>query len=352
VLREAEVMADAIGDRRRLGRACTYLTNAFFISGDQEQGLQYGRRALDIADALGDFPLQAQAKLRLGQVHHALGEYARAIEMLSGPVDALTGDLLTARFGLPLIFSVGCRTWLARALSELGRFDTGLQRADEAVRIAETAGHTYSLAVALWSVGHLHLRQGELERAIEVLTRGAELARTWGIEVWITRFASALGLALARSGRIAESVPLLERAVAHNLSVADQASFVAALAEGYGLAGRRMEAQRHAERALEVARQYHDRGTEAWIHRLSGELVADTEPAAATTSFTQALALAEELQMRPLIAHARVGLGRMAATDGKRETALSHLTTAWSLYSDMRMERGAAEALGLLTQLR
>src|SRR4029453_14286472 len=104
-----------------------------------------------------------EAKLRLGQVHHALGEYSRAIEMLSGPVDTLTGELLNARFGLPLIFSVGCRTWLARALVELGRFETGLRRAHGAVHTAEAAGHTYSLAVAHWSVGHLHLRQGELE---------------------------------------------------------------------------------------------------------------------------------------------------------------------------------------------
>jgi tetratricopeptide (TPR) repeat protein len=345
-------MADALGDRRRLGRACGYLTNAFFISGDQAQGLQYGQRALAIADALAEFPLQAEAKLRLGQVHHALGEYPRAIEMLSGPVEMLTGDLLNARFGLPLIFSVGCRTWLARALGELGRFEMGLRRADEAVEIAEAAGHTYSLAVAHWSVGHLHLRQGELERAIEVLTHGAELARTWGIEVWITRFASDLGLALARSGRIAEAMPLLERAVARNLSVADQASFVAALAEGYALAGRGSEAQRHADRALEIARQYHDRGTEAWVHWLVGDLASDSAPAAAVTNLGLALGLAEELQMRPLVAHAHLGLGKIAARDGKREIALSHLTTAWSLYSDMQMERGAAEALGLLTQLR
>ena len=62
--------------------------------------------------------------------------------------------------------------------------------------------------------------------------------------------------------------------------------------------------------------------------------------------------LADELQMRPLVAHAHLGLGRLAATDGKRETALSHLTTAWSLYTDMQMARGATEALGLLTRLR
>jgi DNA-binding NtrC family response regulator/tetratricopeptide (TPR) repeat protein len=352
VLREAEVMADAIGDRGRLGRACAYLTNAFFISSDQEQGLAYGRRALAIADTLGDFPLQAEAKLRLGQVHHALGEYPRAIEMLSGPVDALRGDLLNARFGLPLIFSVGCRTWLARALSELGQFELGLQRADEAVNIAAAAGHTYSLAVAHWSVGYLRLCQGELDQAIEVLTRGAELARTWGIEVWITRFASALGLALARSGRIADAVPLLERAVTHNLSVADQASFLAALAEGYGLAGRPVEAQRHAERALEIARLYRDRGTEAWVHRLCGDLAAGSALEAAATSFGQALVLADELQMRPLVAHAHLGLGRLAAAGGKRETALSHLTTAWSLYTDMQMTRGATRALGVMTRLR
>ena len=77
-----------------------------------------------------------------------------------------------------------------------------------------------------------------------------------------------------------------------------------------------------------------------------------TAPAAATTRLAQALALGEELQMRPLVAHAHLGLGRLAMTSGKRETALSHLTTAWSLYSDMQMGRGAAEALGMLTQLR
>src|SRR4029453_6589383 len=146
VLREAEVMADRIGDRGRLGRACAYLTNAFFISSDQEQGLAYGRRALAIADTLGDFPLQAEAKLRLGQGHHALREHPRptesprGMEMWSAPVAALRGDLLNARFGLPLIFSVGCRTWLARALSELGQFELGLQRADEAGNIAARAG--------------------------------------------------------------------------------------------------------------------------------------------------------------------------------------------------------------------
>jgi transcriptional regulator with AAA-type ATPase domain/tetratricopeptide (TPR) repeat protein len=351
VLREAESMAEAIGDRGRLGRAYAYLTNAFFISGNQEQGLDYGRRALAIADELGDFPLQAEAKLRLGQVHHALGDYARAVAMLNDPVEALKDDLLQARFGLPLIFSVGCRTWLVRALTELGRFDAGVRRGGEAIHIAETAGHTYSLAVAHWSIGHLHLRRGDLDDAIAVLGRGSELARTWGIRVWITRFASTLGLALAHVGRVEEGVSLLEQAVAQNLSVPDQASLVAALAEGCALAGRDTAAQQHGERALELARHYRDRGTEAWIYRLQGDLAADKVSATAEACFRRALALAGDLEMRPLVAHANLGLGRLASRAGARDRALEHLTTARSLYAEMRMLRSVTEASDAIERL-
>ncbi|HEX6210935.1 MAG TPA: AAA family ATPase, partial [Methylomirabilota bacterium] len=351
VLREAETIAEAVGDRARLGRVCAYLTNSFFISGDQARGLAYGRRALAIADALEDPRLQADARLRLGQVHHALGEFRQAVAMLSGPVESLKDDLLTARLGLPVIFSVGCRVWLVRALVELGEFEAGRQRAEEAVRIAEMAQHTYSLAVAYWSIGQLRLRQGELDLAVDLLERGGELARTWGIRVWITRFAAARGLALARLGRGDEAMPLLEQAVAQNLAVPDQAPIVSALAEGCWRAGRIADAWAHSERALELAQGSRDRATEAWVHRLRGEIDLEREAAAATASFERALALATELQMRPLVAHARLGLGRLASRTGAREAALPHLMAARALFSEMNMHRAAAEAAAALDRL-
>jgi tetratricopeptide (TPR) repeat protein len=351
VLREAEAIAETIGDRARLGRVCAYLTNSFFISGDQARGLEYGRRALAIADALDDFRLQADARLRLGQVHHALGEYPQAVAMLSGPVEGLKDDLLTARLGLPVIFSVGCRVWLVRALAELGEFEAGRQRAEEALRIAEMAEHTYSLAVAYWSIGQLRLRQGELELALDLLERGAELARTWGIRVWIMRFAAARGLALARLGRGDEAMPLLEQAVAQNLTVPDQAPIITSLAEGCWRVGRLADARLHSGRALELARSSHDRATEAWVHRLRGEIGGDQEPAEAAASFERALALALELQMRPLVAYTRLGLGRLAARSGARETALPHLTAARALFAEMNMQRAVAEATDALERL-
>jgi tetratricopeptide (TPR) repeat protein len=284
-------------------------------------------------------------------VHHALGEYSEAVAMLSGPVEELKDDLLTARLGLPVIFSVGCRVWLVRALAELGEFEAGRQRGEEALRIAEMADHTYSLAVAYWSIGQLRLRQGELELAIDLLERGAELARTWGIRVWITRFAAARGLALARLGRGDEAMPLLEQAVAQNLTVPDQAPILAALAEGCWRVGRSAEARAHSARALELAQRSRDRATEAWVHRLRGEIGGDQDPTEAAASFERALALATELQMRPLVAHVRVGLGRLAGRTGARQVAAPHLTAARTLFAEMNMQRAAAEAADALDRL-
>ena len=62
--------------------------------------------------------------------------------------------------------------------------------------------------------------------------------------------------------------------------------------------------------------------TEAWALRLLGEIARASlilrrcEPA--ETHYRQALALAEELGMRPLVAHCHLGLGKLYRRTGKR----------------------------------
>ena len=52
---------------------------------------------------------------------------------------------------------------------------------------------------------------------------------------------------------------------------------------------------------------------------------------------TQALALAEELGMRPLQAHCHRGLGMLYAATGQRDQARTELSTAIDLYRAMDM---------------
>ncbi len=42
-------------------------------------------------------------------------------------------------------------------------------------------------------------------------------------------------------------------------------------------------------------------------------------------------------QMRPLVAHCHLGLGKLSGRTGKRNEAREHLTTAMTMYRDMDM---------------
>ena len=88
------------------------------------------------------------------------------------------------------------------------------------------------------------------------------------------------------------------------------------------------------------AHETQERGSQAWTARLLGDMHAqgeapDVEQAAGY--YRQALALAEELGMRPLQAHCHRGLGTLYATTGQWEQAHAALSTAIEMYRDMEM---------------
>ena len=123
------------------------------------------------------------------------------------------------------------------------------------------------------------------------------------------------------------------------------------LGEAELLAGRRDDALASAERALKLSRRQGERGWEAWTLRVLGVITAYPDPpevASAEMHFGQALALAEELGMRPLVAHCHLDLGKMYARTGQREEARQHLAIATTMYRQMDMrfwlEQAAAMA--------
>ena len=73
------------------------------------------------------------------------------------------------------------------------------------------------------------------------------------------------------------------------------------------------------------------------------------EPAEA--HYRQALALAEELGMRPLQAHCHLGLGTRYAQRGQREQARAELSTAIEMYGSMDMPFWLPQAETALAQV-
>jgi hypothetical protein len=62
--------------------------------------------------------------------------------------------------------------------------------------------------------------------------------------------------------------------------------------------------------------------------------------------------LATELEMRPLLAHVRLGLGRWDARAGRRADAEAHLRAARALFVELEMRFWAAQAQSTLERLR
>ena len=106
------------------------------------------------------------------------------------------------------------------------------------------------------------------------------------------------------------------------------------------LDGRLADATRIAEDALAEARQFGERGVEGQLLRLLGDMAAHPDRVAVDTAevhYGQALALAEELGLRPLMAHRHLGLGLLYQRAGRRQRARDHLTVATTMFREMDM---------------
>jgi class 3 adenylate cyclase/tetratricopeptide (TPR) repeat protein len=354
---EAESLASALNDPRRLGQISVFLSNHFCSMGTYDQAIAAAQRALVLATADGDAVLHALANQRLGEAYQCQGDYRRAIDCFGHTVVALDGTRRHERFGrvfLPAVFS---RAYLAWCHAELGTFTEGRALGDEGLRIAEAVAHPASLVFAAWGSGLLSLRQGDLSTALPLLERAVGLCEDAAIPVWFPWIAATLGATYTLAGRVAEAMPWLTQAMAQTTAtdrINHQVFCHLALGEAHLLAGRLEEAYTLTERTLALARARQERGYQGYALRLLGDIAARREPPErdqATAYYRQALALTEELGMRPLMAHCHLGLGKLYARLGRRAEAHTELSTAINLYHAMQMTFWLPQAEAVLAQV-
>src|SRR3984893_16905559 len=192
-LYEAETPAAALPDPNRLGRGAAYLADYFRLTGDQDQAIQWGKRALAVAGEIGDVGLQIVATTWLGQIYFAKADYGQAVTLLRRNLQLLVGELAGQRLGMPQPPPIHSRTCLAWCLSELGEFSEAIALGDEAVAMVGTVDHPLSRAVAHAGLGWAYLRRGHADKAIAALEQGLDAVRTGNSPLWFPRLASTCG---------------------------------------------------------------------------------------------------------------------------------------------------------------
>ena len=359
LLDEAEALAETAGDQRRLGRVLNYKAVQFALAGDSEAARETGLRALAIGESQADVALQIVANCCLGLAFVASGECREAVRHCEATLALTPEGWEQERFGFASILSSFVRNTLAIALGALGRFAEGFGRLREATHIAEEAGHVYSLVFPLFGLGTLKLDQGDFAGAVASLERGLGLCRTREIPSLLPDFAGALGAAYHGIGRRAEGVVLMEDAARGFASqtvrmAAGWAGRVGALGGAYLLDGRLADATRIAQDGLAAARQRGERGVEGQLLRLLGDIAAHPDRLRVDTAeahYRQAQALAEELGLRPLLAHCHLAFGKLYQRAGTRSPGRAHLAKAATMFGEMDMRYWREQAEVAMTAL-
>ena len=349
-LSQSESLAEELGDRWRIGRVLADMSAYFSREGEHERAVNAGERALAVATEIGDLAFQVITQDRLSRAYWQLGDFRRAIDSCERSMSLLKGKPVGERFGMAGVASVVTPIPLVVSLAELGDVANGIAQGREVVRIAEKIGQPFSLANAYWMLSHIYMIKGDLEKATPLAERSLDICRTAEIVAEFSRAAAQLGYVYLHSGRIADALTLLEQAVERPTMKRFYTLQVSWLGEAYLSAGRREEANQVTSRGLSLARNKKERGYEAWALRLLGEIAAREDPfdiGKAENHYRQALALAEELGMRPLMAHCHVGLGKLYRRSRDLRLANEHLNSGVAMMREMEMslwlERAEAE---------
>src|SRR5262245_51990465 len=97
-IKEAEVLARALGDQHRLGRVTAFMAITCVIAGDYDAAVGFGQEALAIARTRGDRSIERLATTFLGRTHFVRGEFSDAVTFFERSL-ALEGDLGSERLG-------------------------------------------------------------------------------------------------------------------------------------------------------------------------------------------------------------------------------------------------------------
>jgi predicted ATPase len=242
------------------------------------------------------------------------------------------------RFGQDI--GVSAFVQLSWALWHRGYPDQSARAADRALAYSRQLGHAHTLSHALFYAGMAAVFTRDVATACAHGNDCVALAGEHGFPVWAAAGRIVQGWADAQNGEATTGIALIRDGLAAAEATGTRvatALFLTLAAEALALAGKVEEGLATVDEALAKAAVSGEKGWDAEIHRLRGELTGQSpypDPAKVEDSFRTALAIAREQGTRGYELRAATSLARLWRDQGRRAEARDLLAPLYGSFTE------------------
>jgi tetratricopeptide (TPR) repeat protein len=214
----------------------------------------------------------------------------------------------------------------------LGRWDSAVEHAQEALLLAKRSSDKSLITQATYILAMAYSFMGESKLAIEHAELSVKNAPSTGIRQWSRMFSGGAWCRFGEPKKGIETLVSILPDLQAGRFFAGQVAAMYYLAEGYLIAGDLAKATETAEDLLELAEPRGARFHSGCAQRILGEVALKTEPSQATPLFEKAISIFREIKAENELALAYTGMGRLHKHKGDIEKARESLTKALGIF--------------------
>jgi predicted ATPase len=351
----ARALCQQVGDTPQRFPTLWGLWRFYHSRGALPTARELGEQLHQLAQREADPTHRLEAHGALGGDLFYLGEYDAARTHLEQSI-TLTNP--AAQRGLALRSNViDGVTWSALTLWCLGYPAQALRRSQEALALAQTLAHPYSLGIAQHYAAFLHHHRREVSAVQAQAEALLILATAHGFPLWAGFGTYWRGWVLAMHGQAAAGLAQMHQGMTAVLATGQELGrpfCLVLLAEAAGQVGQIAEGLCLLAEALAVMADSGRGDLLAEAYRLQGELLlrqAVPEAAQAEACFHQGLAIACRQQAKSWELRTAMSLSRLWQRQGKRGEALELLAPIYGWFTEGFDTADLQEAKALLEEL-
>jgi class 3 adenylate cyclase/predicted ATPase len=313
----ARELCEQLGDESKLFSTLRGLWGVHVVRANLRRALELGQQCLTLAQRAPRPIARVWAHYALGMTLFQLGRPAEARPHLQDALAAYDRDKRPTQRALQDP-GVACLSYTANVLWHHGYADQARRTSREAIALARTLDHPFTLAYALVLAAVNCQFCHEVDEMETLVEAASALSSEHGITYFVAWAPILHGWTLAARGKIDEGIAEQRRGI--DAYVATGAAlalpyFLVLLADSHRLGGQTQEGLSVLTEAQALVNRTDERWVEPEIKRLRGELLLDEQ------LLRQALDAATHQQQTLLALRAALSLGRLHRAQGRADEA-------------------------------